>query len=232
LTRLRRVCSGNVPILAQIPQAQLDLAKACEEGGAEALVVPIMDRYSATLEFESGFIKEIISTLSIPIGIYLGSTLKESEWEEILNMNVDFVASLPQIIPPFAAFDNRIDKLIYVPSGLSVEVYRALSSVEGVVSLVYIPHSQVKDDKYFNMLDVLNLGIISRHSFKPVFFKVSKDVKRDDIPLLIKWGCSGLMLDPSYTGSTPEHYKEFISNYREVLKGRETSRYFGFPSWG
>jgi len=230
LSRIRAICSGHNPLLAELFQAEPDLAKACEEGGADALVVPLVGEYSANLDYEASMIRDIISVLGLPVVAYIGSNIKELEWETALDIGIDFIAAFPNNLPPFAAFDDRVDKLIYVPSGLSVEVYRSLSSVEGVVSLVYIPTSQMKGDKPFNMLDVMNLGIISRFSFKPVIFKVAHDVRPEDIPLLLKWGCSGLMIDPSMGGTGPESHKEVISKYKEALRGKPS--YFKLPSWG
>ena len=230
MSRIRAVCSGHNPLLAELFQAEVDIAKACEEGGADALVTPLLSEYSANLEYEASIVKDVISAVNVPVGAYLGSNIKELEWETVLDLGIDFVAAFPNNLPPFAAFDDRIDKLIYVPSGLSVEVYRSLSSVEGVVSLVYIPSSQMKEDKPFNMLDVMNLGIISRFSFKPVLFKIAHDVRPEDVPLLLKWGCSGLMLDSSMGGTGPEAHKEVVSTYKEALRGKPG--YFKLPSWG
>ena len=230
MSKIRAICSGRNPLLAELLQAEMELARACEEGGADALVVPLLGEYSTNLEYEASMIKDIVSTLSIPIGVYIGSSIKELEWEAVMDLGIDFVSAFPNNLPPFAAFDERVDKLIYVPSGLSVEVYRSLSSVEGVVSLVYIPSSQMKGDRPFNMLDVMNLGIISRFSFKPVIFKVAHDVRPEDVPLLLKWGCNGLMVDPSMGGTGPDSHREVISRYKEALKGR--SERFRLPSWG
>mgnify|MGYP000029317385 CR=1 FL=1 len=219
-----------MPVFAELPQAQVELGKACEEGGADALIAPILSEFTANLDFEISMIKDLVSSVSIPIGLYVGVPFKEVEWEAILSTGIDFIASFPNRLPPFAAFDNRIDKVIYVPSGLSIEVYRTLSSVEGVICLVYVPNSQLKADKPFNMLDVLNLNIISKYSFKPVLFKVAYDVRVEDLPLLVKWGCSGLLLDPSGTGSDPSHYKRFIEEFKRAIKSREGPPYL--PSWG
>lgn len=230
MSRIKAICSGHNPLLAELFQAELDLAKACEEGGADAVVIPLVGEYSANLEYEASMIRDLISVLGLPVGAYIGSSIKELEWEMALDIGIDFIAAFPSNLPPFAAFDGRIDKLIYVPSGLSVEVYRSLSSVEGVVSLVYVPTSQMKEDMPFNMLDVINLGIISRFSFKPVILKVAHDVRPKDVPLLLKWGCSGLMVNPSIGGSGPETYKEIISKYKEALRGGPG--YFKLPSYG
>lgn len=230
MSRIRAICSGHNPLLAELFQAEPELAKACEEGGADALVVPLVSEYSANLEYEASIIRDMISILGLPVGAYIGSSIKELEWERALDIGIDFVAAFPNNLPPFVAFDDRVDKLIYVPSGLSVEVYRSLSSVEGVVSLVYIPSSQMKGDKPFNMLDVMNLGIISRFSFKPVIFKVAHDVRPEDVHFLLKWGCSGLMVNPSIGGAGPEVHREMVSKYKEALRGGPG--YFKLPSWG
>lgn len=231
MSKIRAVCSSHSPLLAELSRAEFELAEACEEGGADALIVPLRGEYFTTLEYDLEVIREVISKSSIPVGVYLGSLVKELEWEAILGSGVDFVSAFPNDLPPFAAFDGRVDKLLYVPSGLSIEVYRSLSLVEGVISLVYVPLSQMSRDRPFNLLDVINLEIIARFSFKPVMFKVSRDVRPDDVQSLLKRGCSGIVVSLLMEEDAgPEAHREVVSKYKSALRARPG--YSRLPSWG
>jgi hypothetical protein len=79
----------------------------------------------------------------------------------------------------------------------------------------------------------VNLDTVVRLSGVPVLFRASQDLEQEDVLIMIERGCSGLILDPAFTGSTTEHFRSIVGTYSETLKGvRKKSKFIGYTPWG
>lgn len=235
--------SGRMALLVELPSNSAELAECAEQAGADSLLMqvynehPVTGAYTGGPDLEAAQMKALLSVLKVPVGLHVGNQkfLTREDWEQIASLGFDYVAMNAVRIPPFVMYDPRIPKLPYVTAGMPFDYYRVLSSYEGVFSLCYEVASQVQAEgtARFNVMDIVTLSLVSKLSLKPVLFRVSQDVMGEDVKGLMEAGCSGLLLDPAFGGSSAEQFRLYTATFREAIDGLKKRTVFRFPSsWG
>lgn len=243
VSRLRRVLHGEGPALVvELTGNSMELARAAQEAGADSVIGqlhyehPVTHTYTGGLELEMNQIREMAAGLAIPVGVHVGnqSRLTRQEWEELLRAGLDYVCANIAAAPPYVLSDGGVPKILYVRVGIPVEQYRGLGTFEGLEAILFEPLSQVQPEPQvrFNALDVVNTESLSKACPLPVLFKASQDLEPEDVGLLMRRGCGGLVLDPGYTGSTAEHFKVTTEIFRKALVGTKRPRFMGYDLWG
>lgn len=230
-------------VIVELPSNSLELARAAVEGGADSVIAqlynehPVTHAYTGGLELEASALKDMVEQLSVPVGLHLGSEgrVMKDEWKKIAEIGIDYIAASIISIPPYVLGQNDLSKIIYLPTGLPFEHYRSIGSFDGIIAISFEASSQTQPDPQFrlNALDLLNLETVSKLSSIPVLFRASQDVEEEDIRLIIARGCSGVIVDPAFTGSTSEHFKsttQFYSNALMQMKKRP--KFLGYGPWG
>lgn len=208
-------------LLAALLANRADLAAAAEEGGADALVVSAgssdfgASRFG-TFELEEESIRVVTSTVSIPVGLYLGDTLHidEEKWERIIDAKIDFLIMFAHQMPILALSDERVAKFAAIGSGYVIEQVKALSKDPSINALVAALTPPQAIAQQLTALDLGTLRLLVELSEKPVFFLLQKIVEPRFLPILIRTGCRGVILNPLIFGSTAESLKLILAEYR------------------
>lgn len=214
-------------VIASLPKNSTSLASRAVEGGADALMLNVDgDENSSPSHFGSydlhdAYIDDVISSVSIPCGLFIGGAklLTEEYWERIMSSAFSFVEMYAHQMPTFVLSDPRVKKVCAVSTGYILEQVRQLSETEGVeaVDVATVPHQS--RGAPFTVLDFATLGVIANLSARPVLLRTQKRLTSSDISKVVALGVKGLVVDPCILSGTDEAYKDEIASLspRRVL---------------
>ena len=171
----------------------------------------------AGLETQEQSIREILSTLSIPVGVSIGEArpLSREGWESVVSLPFKFVNMYAHQMPLFVHEDGRIDKFVSIGPGYMLEQVKTIAEMEQVVALeAAIVSSQAKLYP-FGLLDLSTITLISRLTPKPVFLRTQKRVTPGDMQLILKTGVRGITLDPSILEPGIEEYRDGVRGFAQ-----------------
>ena len=207
-------------VIASLPKNSTSLAAQAVEGGADAVMLNVEgDENSSPNHFGSYdlhdvYINDVISTVSVPCGIFIGGArlLTEEYWERIMSSSFSFVEMYAHQMPTFVLADSRVKKITAIATGYILEQVRQLSEIEGVeaMDVATVPH-QLRGAP-FSALDYATLGVIARLSARPVLLRTQKKLTRSDIAGAVALGVRGLVVDPCILSGTDEAYKDEVAS--------------------
>jgi len=207
-------------VIASLPKNSTALALQAVDGGADAIMLNVDgDESSSPSHFGSydlhdAYINDVISTISVPCGLFIGGArlLTEDYWERIMSSAFSFVEMFAHQMPTFVLSDQRVKKLTAIATGYILEQVKQLSEMEGVeaVDVATVPHQS--RGAPFSVLDYATLGVIAKLSVRPVLLRTQKKLTRGDISNVMALGVKGLVVDPCVLSGTDEAYKEEIAS--------------------
>lgn len=206
-------------VIASLPKNSTSLAVQAVEGGADAVMLNIDgDEGSSPSHFGSydlhdAYLNDVISTVSVPCGIFIGGgkMLTEEYWERIMSSSFSFIEMYAHQMPTFVLSDERVKKISAISTGYILEQVRQLSGMEGMdaIDVAAVPH-QARGAP-FSVLDFATLGVIANLSAKPVFLRTQKKMTEGDLARVVSIGVKGLVVDPCILSGTDEAYKGEIA---------------------
>jgi hypothetical protein len=217
---LEVISQRGYTVIASLPKNSTSLAVQAAEGGADAVMLNIDgDEGSSPSHFGSydlhdAYINDVISTVSVPCGLFIGGgrLLTEDYWERIMSSAFSFVEMYAHQMPTFVLSDLRVKKVSAIYSGYILEQVKQLSEIEGIeaIDVATVPH-QARGGP-FSVLDFATLGVIANLSVKPVLLRTQKKLTRFDIAKVVGLGVKGLVVDPCVLSGTDEAYKDEIAS--------------------
>lgn len=207
-------------VIASLPKNSTSLATQAVEGGADAVMLNIEgDESSSPNHFGSydlhdAYINDVISTVSVPCGLFIGGArlLTEEYWERIMSSAFSFVEMYAHQMPTFVLSDPRVKKISAISTGYILEQVRQLSEMDGIeaIDVATVPHQS--RGAPFSVLDYATLGVICNLSAKPVVLRTQKRLTRIDIMNVVGLGVKGLVIDPCILSGTDEAYKDEVES--------------------
>lgn len=207
-------------VIASLPKNSTSLAVSAVEGGADAVMLNIEgDEGSSPSHFGSydlhdAYINDVISTVSVPCGLFIGGSrlLTEDYWERIMSSAFSFVEMYAHQMPTFILSDDRVKKMSAISTGYILEQVKQLSAMEGIaaIDVATVPH-QMRGAP-FSVLDYATLGVITNLSSKPVLLRTQKKLSRADVAKVTGLGIKGLVIDSCILSGTDEAYKDEIAS--------------------
>lgn len=173
-----------------------------EEGGPP--------NHYGSFDLHDAYIKDVISTVSLPCGLFIGGSkeLTADYWERIMEVPFGFVEMYAHHMPAFVLSDERVRKVIAVATGYIVEQVRQLSIMDGVEAVDMATVQAQARGGPFTVLDYATLGVIASVTTKPLLLRTQKRLSREDIGMVVSKGVKGLVVDPSILSGTDEAYKD------------------------
>ena len=207
-------------VIASLPKNSTSLASQAVEGGADAVMLNIdgdessSPNHFGSYDLHDAYINAVISTLSVPCGLFIGGArlLNEEYWERVMSSDFSFVEMYAHQMPTFVLADPRVKKISGISTGYILEQVKQLSEMEGIeaMDVATVPH-QARGAP-FSVLDYATLGVISKLSAKPVLLRTQKRLTRSDIERAVALGVTGLVVDPCILSGTDEAYKDEIAS--------------------
>lgn len=206
-------------VIASLPKNSTVLATQAVNGGADAVMLNIEgDESSSPNHFGSydlhdAYINDVISTVSVPCGIFVGGArlLTEEYWERIMSSAFSFVEMYAHQMPTFVLPDSRVKKVSTISTGYILEQVKELSDMEGIDAIDVATVPVQARGAPFSVLDYATLGVITNLSAKPVLLRTQKLLTRSDISRAVDLGVKGLVIDPCILSGTEEAYKDEIA---------------------
>jgi hypothetical protein len=207
-------------LIASLPKNSSSLAVKAEEAGADAVMVNIegdegsAQSHCGSYDLHDVYINDVISTVSIPCGLFVGGGkhLTEEYWERIMSSSFGFVEMYAHLMPLFVLSDARVKKICSISTGYILEQVSQLSSMDGVdaIDVATVPPSARGTP--FSALDYATLGVISNLSTRPLLLRTQKKLTRSDIGKVVGLGVKGLVADPCILSGTDEAYKDEVAS--------------------
>ena len=206
-------------VIASLPKNSTSLAVQAVEGGADAVMLNIdgdegaSPEHFGSYDLHDAYLNDVISTVSVPCGIFIGGgkMVTEDYWEKVMSSSFSFVEMYAHQMPTFVLSDHRVKKLSAISAGYILEQVKQLSSMEGLdaIDLAAVPR-QARGAP-FSVLDFATLGVIVNLSTKPVFLRTQKKMTQGDLDMVASIGVKGLVVDPCILSGTDEAYKDEIA---------------------
>src|SRR5712692_4629433 len=203
-------------VIASLPKNSTSLAVQAVE---DAVMLNIDGDEGASPEhfgsyvLHDAYLNDVISTVSVPCGIFIGGgkMVTEDYWEKVMSSSFSFVEMYAHQMPTFVLSDHRVKKLSAISAGYILEQVKQLSSMEGLdaIDLAAVPR-QARGAP-FSVLDFATLGVIVNLSTKPVFLRTQKKMTQGDLDMVASIGVKGLVVDPCILSGTDEAYKDEIA---------------------
>jgi hypothetical protein len=207
-------------VIASLPKNSSSLAARAVEAGADAVMMNIEGDEGSSqghyggYDLHDAYINDVISTVSVPCGLYIGGGrhLTEEYWERIMSSPFGFVEMYAHLMPLFVLSDPRLKKVCAISTGYILEQVSQLSRTEGVDALDVATVAPQARGTPFSALDYATLGVITRLSTKPVLLRTQKRLTRGDISRVAELGVKGLVADPCLFSGADEAYKEELAS--------------------
>ncbi|MEM1994109.1 MAG: hypothetical protein QXW32_01325 [Nitrososphaerales archaeon] len=218
------ISEKNFVFLTALLANRVDLAAAAEEGGSDAIIVSAgasdfgANRFG-DFELEEEGIRSVASTVSVPVGLYLGDTIhiEAEEWERVVEAGIDFLIMFAHQMPLLALADTRVSKLAAIGAGYVIEQVRALSKDPNIDALVAAITPSQAVAQNMSALDLGTLRLLVSLSEKPVLDLVQKIFEPKFLPILRQTGCRGVILNSLSLGSSIESIKLVLAEYRSKI---------------
>ncbi len=207
-------------VIASLPKNSSGLAAKAEEAGADAIMLNIDGDEGATsshfgsYDLHDVYINDVISTVSVPCGLFVGGgkQLTEEYWERIMSSSFGFVEMYAHHMPLFVLADSRVKKICAISTGYILEQVSQLSRMEGVEAIDVATVPPQPRGTPFSVLDHATVGVISNLSVKPVLLRTQKKLTRSDIGKVVALGIKGLVVDPCILSGIDEAYKDELAS--------------------
>lgn len=207
---------GDYTLIASLPKNSTALAVHAEQAGVDAVMMNIDgDEGSSPSQFGSydlhdAYINDVISTVSIPCGLFIGGgkQLTPDYWERIMSSSFSFIEMYAHHMPMFVLADLRVKKIGAISTGYILEQVRQLSQMEGLEAIDVATVPPQARGTPFTLLDFATLGVLVDLSSKPLLLRTQKVLTNPDIANVMSLGVKGLVVDPSILSGTDEAYKD------------------------
>jgi hypothetical protein len=208
-------------VLVSLPKNSTSFALKAQKGGADAIILNIdgdesssPDHYGS-YDLHDAYINDVISTVSVPCGLFIGGghIVTEEYWEKVMSSAFGFIEMYAHQMPTFVLADPRVRKIATIGTGYILEQVRRLSEIEEVDALEVATVPPQARGAPFSVLDYATLGVIAKLSTKPVLLRTQKKLTMYDISKVLGLGVKGLVVDPCIFSGTDEAYGSEISHY-------------------
>ncbi|MHB1909474.1 MAG: hypothetical protein ACYCQJ_11485 [Nitrososphaerales archaeon] len=200
-----------------------EFARAFEDARADGIIVHLNENPShgsrfGGLEIEEESLKQCISSVKIPVGIAIGDArpLVEEEWEMCVGLGFSFVVMLAHHMPTFVWHDARVPKFVAIGPGYILEQVKAISDFSNIEAIIAMLTPERGYGLPLNLFDVATLKLISSLSEKPVLYSTQRKLRPEDVFILAKEKCKGLLLSQVSYGSTIEECRDNATRFKSA----------------
>lgn len=222
-------------LIVSLPCNELSLARAAADAGADALKVHMNVSHHASGTIFGGYrseapvIREIISSVDIPVGLMPGadpaSLPTRAELESLAADGLDFVdiythhmplwfIDLPlKLIVALAAFDGFVEPVFYM-THLYTSAEQGANRIHMCEASIFPPEEYGKPFTYH---DYRRLRILQEYVDAPLLVPTQKAITPEDARWLMRTGTGGLMIGAVVTGDSAGSIAAATARYRAAI---------------
>jgi len=216
---------GRFGLIVALPANSVEMARAAEEGGADAIKVHLNITHRATkrtfgsLEAERAVLEEILEAVKIPVGLVpAAEKVDRDEITAAAAMPFDFVDMFAHFMPAWLLGVGTWSRMAAADASFNEELLRGLGQVPGIhmAELALIP-----PEGYGQPLNVRDLALYRRavEAFgKPAIIPSQRRLEPADVPALRATGAAGLMIGVLSVGEDPKEIYEMTRAFREAIE--------------
>jgi len=134
--------------------------------------------------------------------------------ERVVDASIDFLIMFAHQMPILILSDERVSKFVVIGAGYVIEQVRALSKDPNIDALVAALTPSQAVAQVMTALDLGTLRLLVELSEKPVLNLLQKIVEPRFLPILVRTGCRGVILNSLTLGSSAESVKLVLADYR------------------
>ena len=213
--------SSRFLTLGDLHSNSREFALAFEESQADGILLHLNENPShgtrfGGMEIEEESLKQCVSSVKIPVGIAVGDArpLVQEEWEMCVDLGFSFVVMLAHHMPTFVWHDARIPKFVAIGPGYILEQVKAISAFPNIEGIIAMLTPERGYGLPLNLLDVATLRLITSLSEKPVLYSTQRKLRPEDVLVLAKEKCKGLLISQVSYGSTTEECRENATRFK------------------
>lgn len=208
------ISANKFTLVVEPAENELELAKAAQEAGADALQLMVKNN----LAIELPHLAEIVKNAKIPVGLVLGKdvSLEDEDMRQIIKQGFDFVSVGVQHLSPVVLGNKKLSRILALDSRFSFDEVIELSKTSfEVIDAAIIPVSLKGKDLAVG--DLQNYISIIISTGLPVIIPTQCKVRVSEVPILADAGAKGIILTQTIIGKTCESIKEAVSEFRLAI---------------
>jgi len=223
--RLRDALDERFSIMVSLPRNEVALARAAQDGGADAMKVHlnVEHRASGTVyrswSEERDAILKILKAVEVPVGVVPGAEVlaTDDELAEMARAGIDFWDAFLHHTP------TRLLRREDMGCMMAVNYQFPLERAAGVpaAGARVIEASIVPPEEYGTPLsarDLVSYRELCRNAAPtPVMIPSQRCLQPEDVPHLAAAGARGVVLGAIVTGHTPESLRACVSEFRRAI---------------
>jgi putative N-acetylmannosamine-6-phosphate epimerase len=194
---LEMLSKKKMTLIVQLPENNIEMAKAAEAAGADALII------------NNG---EIIKGIKIPIGIDLSSQgkldekeLKKYEKFDFINFHFDSLTAISKRI--------KTGKIIALSNSYTLDKVIGVENIGAqAIDAAIVPLSQASRDLVVG--DLQNYIAIAISSGLPVIIPTQRTIKPSEVAIIADTGAKGLLLTKVVLGDSVKSIEKAVKEYR------------------
>lgn len=220
---LKMIKEKGFCLIVSLPENSVNLAKAAQRGGADALKVHINVEHQASktkfgsFKEEEKDLKKIISAVSIPVGIMPGAqrVATEKEMEKIISLGFDFFDVYSQHAPLYL-LKSKIGKMIALNHTYNLEEVERLGSLgaEALEASIIMPSGY---GKRLNLNDLAKYSVLVKTINIPVIVPTQREIHHSEVPRLKEVGVKGIMIGAVVTGKKEDSIEKKTREFRKAV---------------
>lgn len=221
---LEQLVGGRFALVVALPANDVEMARAAEEAGADAIKVHLNITHRATgrkfgsLEEEREVLEAILASVRIPVGIVPAAEGADpGEVARVASMPFDFVDMFAHFMPAWLLEMGRWGHMAAADSSWSLDLLGGLGSVARIdmVELALIP-----PEGYGHPLNVRDLALYSqavRAVGKPAIIPSQRRIEPDDVAALRATGAAGVMIGVLSVGESSQEIHRMTRAFRQAI---------------
>lgn len=200
----------RLPVVAVLPEANEELARAVVEGGADAVAVAGL----ADTEAAKAVLQRLAPVLEgRPLGVVTDGAVEASSGTDLQAAGVDFVALSPET--PAGLMNGEFDKVIRLPINLEPTEVRSLDLLD--VNVFIATRGAEAGKGKLKVSEAARVRLLTSITNKFVLVSVADDGLLQDLELLARIGVEGLVLEPSYLTAKPGTARAKVESFKDAV---------------
>ena len=217
---LDRINRLNFFLMVSLPKNDHEMAVAAENAGAMAIKVHLNVRHPAskthfgTFSKERASIKKILKSVKIPVGVVPGSDIfaLQNELIEMMEMGVDFFDAFARHFPASLLKMPGVGKMVALGEEYTLPMVENMHHIGVGVIEATIFNPKVYGTS-LTAKDLVLYRQITTRTPLPVLVPTQKKIQHDELPLLKKAGCRGIVIGAIVTGNSKKGFVQAVNQF-------------------
>lgn len=202
----------HLTLIVGIADNSLELAKAAEEGGADAIIIPV----DPAVKDKKQLI-DIVESAKVPVGARLSTGISEAEVKGLQKLGIDFFDFGISASPVWMMKLKGTGKIASLDPKYVVDDLTRLTDkpIDGIDAAI-VPQELYGRD--LTVGDLQQYISICLSTGLPVIVPTQKLIRVSEVPIIWDTGAKGILLNSFVIGTSPKTLKAITSEFKEAIQ--------------